>query len=469
MSRRSQRELPVGILFFLFAAVLIYSVFFLGVPISQASIGERRYRDVFLLALGLLGTLGALTGPRWRVRCREDRMIVLAAFILPGYALLQLVPLPIGLVAMLSPARAELVRALEPLYGHDSFASLSIVPAATFTHFLLLASYCILFLAARQYAMRACDKAWIVAFPVVVAAGAEAVLGTVQFSSGSNIVASGTYIVRNHFAGLLNMALPFAFLYAIHTFRNISVRERTGMGAALRLCAGLGSAALLLAGILCSLSRGGFVSLIGSGLVMLSLTVSRKMPIKNRLLILSLFSALAVIAIFYLTPVQMVARFSQHNSAGRLSIWLQGLGVIGEYPLVGCGLGGFESAFLKFKINWGLINVDYAHNDYLQYLSELGAVGFLVGAVLIGGVATRVWRIAAEATELQLLALACVGSLTTILIHSAMDFNLYVVANAAVFAWICGLAAGLKPIPPAPGERVIELASVEPHRSMLFR
>jgi O-antigen ligase len=469
MSRESQKDLPVGILFLLFAAVLICGVFFLGVPISQASIEERRYRDVFLLAIGLLGALGALTGLKFRVRGREDRVIVWAGFLLPGYALLQMVPLPSALVGILSPARGELLRGLEPLYGHRLFASLSIVPSATFTHFLLLTSYCILFLVAREYAARAGDKAWIVAVPVVVAAAAEAVLGLVQFSSGNNIVASGTYVIRNHFAGLLDMALPFAVLYALHTFRNVSIRERTGAAAALRLCAGLGSTALLLVGTLCSLSRGGFVSLAGAGLVMVALTVSRNMPIKNRLLILSLFSVLAAVALFYLTPVQMVARFSQHTSAGRLSIWSQGLGVIGEYPLVGCGLGGFESAFLKFKIHWGLINVDYAHNDYLQYLSELGAAGFLVGAVLIGGVAMRVGRIATEATEPRFLALACVGSLATMLIHSAMDFNLYVVANAAVFAWICGLAAGLKPIAAVPSERVIELASVEQRRSTPFR
>jgi hypothetical protein len=32
-----------------------------------------------------------------------------------------------------------------------------------------------------------------------------------------------------------------------------------------------------------------------------------------------------------------------------------------------------------------------------------------------------------------------------ILIHSGVDFNLYVPANAASLAWICGMAAGLTP------------------------
>ncbi len=65
----------------------------------------------------------------------------------------------------------------------------------------------------------------------------------------------------------------------------------------------------------------------------------------------------------------------------------------------GTGLGGFESAFLKYKLAEGEFIVDYAHNDYLQGLAELGIVGFTIAALFIGSVAVRSGRIALGAVD----------------------------------------------------------------------
>jgi len=80
--------------------------------------------------------------------------------------------------------------------------------------------------------------------------------------------------------------------------------------------------------------------------------------------------------------------------------------------------------------------IDYAHNDYLQILAELGIVAFLAGLVF----AVRLMLKTIRATNGS-LAIACVGSLSAMLLHSLVDFNLYIPANGAVFAWICGIAA----------------------------
>jgi hypothetical protein len=39
------------------------------------------------------------------------------------------------------------------------------------------------------------------------------------------------------------------------------------------------------------------------------------------------------------------------------------------------------------------------------------------------------------------LAIACAGSFTAILLHSFVDFNLYVPANSLLFAWIAGIGS----------------------------
>jgi O-antigen ligase len=448
----SERVVPadpgssIPVLFFFFAAALIYGVFFMGVPISQARIEDRQHRDIFLLAIGALGLVAGLTFRRSGSRTREDRIITGCAIALPCYVLMQIVPMPVALVAVLSPSRAELIRALTPIIGRHEFASLSIVPAATFTHFLLLVSYCLIFFATWSFASRAREKAWVIASPVVVAAALEAILGLTQlFSGNGRTQVSGTYALRNHFAGLLEMALPFPAMYGVANLRQSTARGYAAAASAGGFAVAAGLFALILAGALLSLSRGGLAAIMISVLVMAAVATNWRMSLKRKLITAGVFCLLAMVALFYLTPMSLVARLAQHNTAGRLSVWSEGIALLAQYPLVGCGLGGFESAFLRYKKVEGLLLVDYAHNDYLQLFAELGAVGFLIGLALLGAIAKRVTGVTDDTSEIRWVAVACVGSLTAIAVHSAVDFNLYVAANAAMLAWVCGLATGLTP------------------------
>jgi len=147
-----------------------------------------------------------------------------------------------------------------------------------------------------------------------------------------------------------------------------------------------------------------------------------------------------------------------------MELWGETLPLIATYPVFGCGLGGFETAFREFKISEPLFRDDYAHNDYLQYLAELGTVGFLLAALLI----VTLFRAAAHAAsrpepETCWLGLATTGAMTAILLHSLADFNLYIPANAMSLAWITGIASGLEfsfhRLPPwsGPGTPVLEL------------
>jgi len=173
----------------------------------------------------------------------------------------------------------------------------------------------------------------------------------------------------------------------------------------------------------------------------------------------ALVLCLAILAFVYLPPDQLIERFGklwdgqELTTEGRLYIWGEALPLLKSYPVFGCGLGGFESAFYRFQRSVPDRRVDFAHNDYLQYLVELGLAGFLIAAILIGGVFVRAWkeRNPANGSEQQALAIGCIASLAAILIHSFVDFNLYVPANAMTMAWISGIAAGLGFIPGSDG------------------
>jgi len=427
----------IGVAFYPLSAALFYGILFLGVPIAQAAPEDRRHRYIFLIAVALCGIVAGIAAAR---PARPSRLIRYAAVALPTYALFQIVPLPIGLVAALSPARAELVRALEPVTGRHAFASLSIVPALTLAHFLLFTAYCIVFLSLRELAARAGDKVWILAIPMVLAAAFEAALGLVQFFSGGDIPTRGTYLIRNNFAGLLEMALPFAVIYTLD--RLGAARRAFTAWALIQICSAGAVSVLLLSALLCSLSRGGLVGMLVSAVVAGAFAI-RRMAVRGRLAVILLFALVVSLGVFYVAPVSMVERLAQHNASGRLRLWRQALGVVRLYPLTGCGLGGFESAFLKFKSGWGLLTVDYAHNDYLQYLAELGFAGFAIGVALFGSIGIRLVKSAVEPSRKRWFPLACLSSLSAIAVHSFADFNLYVAANAAALAWICGMSCGM--------------------------
>jgi O-antigen ligase len=90
-----------------------------------------------------------------------------------------------------------------------------------------------------------------------------------------------------------------------------------------------------------------------------------------------------------------------------------------------------------------MYTVDYAHNDYLQVMAELGLLGFIAGLALLLRVLWTVLRAALEerALDVRYRAIACAGAFTAILLHSFVDFNLYMPANAMLLAWIAGIQA----------------------------
>ena len=412
----------------------------------------------YLLVLGLLAMILSLGRARGEWAPLPGGVVRWTLALLPAYVLVQVVPLPVSLVRMLSPARAEGVAALDQIGAKVNLTSLSVSPATTFQSFLLVCGYLIIFLLVRELTWRFDDSGWLAVWPIVAIGALEAGLGLCQYFGGTGEqVRWGTYANHNHYAGFLEMALPFAVVYPVALLRRARSRGHSPLTPALAACGVWALAGLMFAGIVHSFSRMGFIATLFSLFVMGTLAFGTRQlswvasSRKRQGGAVGLVAALVLAGFVFLPPDKLILRFAQLVSTdvtggGRAQLWAETIPLIRAYPVFGCGLGGYETAFWRFKVSGPLLTDDFAHNDYLQLLAELGLVGFAIGATLAFSVVRMAVRRAVRSTDpgARYFALACAGALAAILLHSLADFNLYIPANAMLLAWIAGMTAGLR-------------------------
>jgi putative inorganic carbon (HCO3(-)) transporter len=419
----------------------------------------RTGRYQYLLVLGLLAMLLSLGRSLDMWPALPSRVLRWTAVLLPAYVLLQVVPLPMPVLRVLSPARTEAMDALGPVGAKVSFASLSVFPAGTFQYFLLVCGYMAIFLLVCTLTWRFRDRCWLVIWPILCIAALEAGLGLWQYFGGTGEqVRWGTYASHNHYAGFLEMALPFAVMYPAVIFSRKRSRWHLSIALVLSTSGMWALAVLMFSGIILSLSRMGFIATLSSLFVMGSMVVGTTQlswatgSRRRRWFGVGMVAALVVAGFVLLPPESLIRRFGEFASPGALThngrtdLLVETTLLIRAYPIFGCGLGGYETAFSRFKISGVLVTDDFAHNDYLQLLAELGLVGFVIGAGLAFSVARMALHVAVKSSdpEARYFAVACVGALSTIALHSLADFNLYVPANAMLLAWIAGIVVAFE-------------------------
>lgn len=388
---------------------------------------------------------------------------VWATALLLGWMIFQLVPLPPAFVAYLSPLRSEALAQARAVTGQNAhgWAALSLAPAATIERLLDVAPAMAAFITAREMGIWWPDRMWITVAPIVGVAWLESILGIVQFSfmraAGGEIgSAHGTYVNRDHFAGLLEMAFPIALLWSIAIWRQLAgsetQRARPAIGAVFLLTV----SSCLLLGVIVSLSRMGFIStLIATGFMMILLVGSfafggkgeRRRLHARKWLIVPALTVPLLIAIFLPTR-ELILRFGdlaatkEMSNDTRVEIWRDTRKVISDYKWTGTGLGALEKGIYARKTAVPDNAITFAHNDYLQILAELGIVGTALALLVAIWIGSRVLVVALWRRDSLNwpLAVGLSGALLALAVHSFADFNLYIPANALAFAWLSGVA-----------------------------
>jgi O-antigen ligase len=384
-----------------------------------------------------------------------------------GLVIFQLVPLPGALVRLLRPD-SPMLNASLPGSDHHSFSSLTIAPYNTRIHLVLLVCCAAVFFFARMLSQDRESRRRLVTW--LVALGAfEALYGLVQYLTGWQRIfgyvkkynleeATGTYINRNHFAGFLEMVIPFGVALVLYENaklprkgvpgRNARIKRVLGGRKLSRIGLWLLAATVMVAGLFFSLSRMGIISVVASLAVMAAFSGFQR---KAGLWVAAGIMACGIILVLWMGAGPALGRFGmiseEYTSVdeSRWSLWKDTARLIGGHPLLGSGLGTFPVAFTKVQSTFLGRFVNHAHNDYLELASDLGipAAALFFGST--GALLVRVARKAAssDVSFERAMALGCLGSIAAILLHSLTDFNLYIPANALMFSLILGLAASI--------------------------
>lgn len=380
---------------------------------------------------------------------------------------IQLLPLPMFILRILSPRAVALRQDFLPRFAEMKFFSLTLVPSATLREALELLSYVLIgFLVVKTITRRRQIRRMMT---VLVAMGAfEAVYGLFELSRKNPRVlfykkiynldsATGTFINRNHFSGYLELILPLAIgllLSRLDVFGPPGRKWRDHFSQArgkelLLDWLLLGVVVVISLGILLSHSRSGIFLLLLALVIFVEMAVFHFSQVRYRQawvrsVFIGAFLLVTAVAL-YIGIESTVGRFSLDNllQDGRPRLWSNVLAIVRDFPLFGTGLGTFPSAFPVYEtISFDGMALVHAHNDYLEFLSELGVIGFLLlaGAVLwMAGGSFQAWS-KRKSPEIKALALGAIIAIFLMLVHSLTDFNLHIPANLLLFSVVLGLA-----------------------------
>ena len=264
----------------------------------------------------------------------------------------------------------------------------------------------------------------------------------------------GPFANHNHFAGYMELLIPLPVALIVARAVRTELRVLCGFAATMMAVA-----------LVLSLSRGGIISLVAA--MMFLLLMSARLPrrrgnagAKGRISRIApqaavVFAIVALVSagIFWIGADPVINRVAQGQLAGGDSqketfsssrgwVWRDTVSMIRANPVLGVGLGAYETAFSIYTKSDGSLRVPQSHNDYLQVVADCGVVGGLIALWFIVSVFRAVARGTRSRDPLYAgLALGSGAGMFGMLVHSLFDFNLQLPSNALLFLLLSVVAA----------------------------
>jgi O-antigen ligase len=123
------------------------------------------------------------------------------------------------------------------------------------------------------------------------------------------------------------------------------------------------------------------------------------------------------------------------EASNRIDLFDYALPYVLDYLPFGSGAGSFSAAFLPYSGPEVVIPYDHAHNDYLEFLGEWGIVGCLpMGLAVLLSLGTAGFALRERHDSLlRAMGFGAFMGIVALLIHSFVDFNWQIPANAGFF------------------------------------
>ncbi|MBV8611970.1 MAG: O-antigen ligase family protein [Singulisphaera sp.] len=417
------------------------------------------------LGIVLLALLAALIG---RGSNRGRGLLCVPSLALAGLVLLalaQAVPLPGSLLrraapgtyalrAGLTPGVPERVRGEEAPPVAPPSTTVSQDPDATLGTAMQLAAAWVLFQAVlgsgggpasfRRFGLATAANAALLALFAMVQSltwsgkiyGIRPTLHTNGWMTG------GPFVCHSHLAAYLNIGLGFA-LGLLLSSRPPGAGHRWGSrrdpGSRLwPACA----AGLIVASVIASHSRGGFLAMTAAAAVMVFSLGRGFARLGNGLAAMLALVALFLVALGSISPFQRLATIADAGTSGldgRVEIWRAALQAWRVHPLWGTGLGSFPASTAPYFEHDHGVFYSHSEDEYVQMLVEGGVVGLglaLLALVSIARLGLRA-RVAAASPPARTLILGGLFGGLALAVQSLSDFPLHIPGVAVTAVILC--------------------------------
>lgn len=306
------------------------------------------------------------------------------------------IPIPLSIVKVISPVRAESITMVNQLAGTDlAFASLSYNGTANFRHTIFLISL-FLYFKALLVLLHYRNFLSMVILTLILVGTFEALYGLLQVVMPQmevlwlpikNFGAKGTIIYKNQYAFLLNMCWPFAFaevdrqlqsqkanwFYFRKAHNNIlkSFFQFLSFFDRYFWLYSLFSIVMMLA-VIFSNSRGGILSMY---IVFFLLISFSSHSLRGKFTLLLTFSIFLFTLGSQIGLNALIAKFHtiENSSLFRFGLITSSLPVFMDHWLTGVGLGSYQY-LSDIYVHFSRMNIlyDHVHNEYVELAIEMG-------------------------------------------------------------------------------------------------
>lgn len=288
---------------------------------------------------------------------------------------------------------------------------------------------------------------------LIFLAMAIAIYAVFQFLTGSERVwhlingnphrGTGTYISPNHLGGFLEMVLPLGLAHTLVGRAKPLIKVLLGYASL-----------VILAGIGATLSRGTWVSTAVALCLFFGVLIFHRSHRLPAFIVAVILFAGGIYVLNESRPLQeRLKQLTEQKGAaqGRTDIWPAAVAVWRENLWWGAGPAHFDYRFREYRPEGLQSRPDRAHNDFLNTLVDWGVAGAVLVAsawILLAIGVVKTWRFvrstprdigAKKNSNKFAFVLGACAALAAILVHSTVDFNMHVPANAVLAVTLMAL------------------------------